>query len=458
MAIVRVTETDEPQTLSLPEEIPTGGAHQKDRHREGTSSKRFMADFRTGMAATDSDKMLKPLVSPTEPSREQGDLSAAPKQLIGRIRRSDSAALAELYDATSGQVFGVILRIVGDRAAAEEITSDVFNQVWTQAGKFDDARGSLWSWLLLMARSRAIDFLRSKLRRSRERERGLDPAVHDVSDRMPNPEEQLLISGRRQVVLAALEDLGPEKRKVLEMAFFGGLTHSEIAGQLGAPLGTVKTRIRSALTQLRKTLESQGGGDMSKDGRIPEEFIEMAPLYVLDALLPEEKKAFEERLAKDTALRGQVEELRKIAGLIGFSAEPTAPPPELRDRVLQAIEPKMPGFLHAAPDLVIFRSDDIDWQPHPTAAGLLVKPLYVDRQRGYLTTLLKMEAGAIYPAHVHEDVEEIFIINGEVELQGIAMGPGDYCRAEPGSHHEIGYSKTEALLLVLSSAKDQLEG
>jgi quercetin dioxygenase-like cupin family protein len=196
---------------------------------------------------------------------------------------------------------------------------------------------------------------------------------------------------------------------------------------------------------------------MSQYLRPPEEFLEMAPWYVLDALLPAQKEAFEERLANDTALRAEVEQLRNLAGLTGFSAEPAVPPAGLRDKVLAATLPKRPGLLHAAPDLIIFRSEDVDWRPHPTAAGLLVKPLYVDRKRRYLTTLLKMEAGAVYPAHVHEDVEEIYVIEGEVELQGTAMGPGDYCRAEPGSRHEIGYSKTEALLLVLSSAKDQLE-
>jgi RNA polymerase sigma-70 factor (ECF subfamily) len=198
-------------------------------------------------------------VSGPEPHRQHGDPSAAQRQLIARIRRSDTAALAELYDDTSSQIFGVVLRIVGDRAAAEEITSDVYRQVWTQAGKFDGARGSLWSWLMLIARSRAIDFLRSKLSRSREREQDLDTAILNISDRMPNPEEQLLVSDRRQVVLAAMRDLGPEKRRALEMAYFLGLTHSEIAEQLGAPLGTVKTHIRSGLAQLRAALGSQSG-------------------------------------------------------------------------------------------------------------------------------------------------------------------------------------------------------
>lgn len=203
--------------------------------------------------------MRRPPVTGSEFSSGDRDLHAAQHELIARMRRSDSSALGELYDASSGQVFGVIVRIVGDRSAAEEVTIDVFKQVWTQAGKFDPSRGSLWSWLMLIARSRALDFLRSKLRHSRDREQVLDPVVHDVSDHSPNPEEQLVVSGRRQLVLEALKDLGPEKRQALEMAFFRGFTHTEIAEQLGAPLGTVKTRIRSALAQLRETFSSQEG-------------------------------------------------------------------------------------------------------------------------------------------------------------------------------------------------------
>lgn len=196
---------------------------------------------------------------------------------------------------------------------------------------------------------------------------------------------------------------------------------------------------------------------MSDQHRTPEEFLEMASLYVLDALLPEEKDAFEERLRTDTALRAEVEELRRVAGMTGFAAEPVTPPEGLRGKVFDAIEPKTPGVLHAAPDLLILRSNDMEWRPHPTAPGLLVKPLHIDRERGYITSLIKMDAGAVYPAHIHKDVEEIYVLQGEVELQGTAMGPGDYCRAEVGSRHDTGYSKTEAMLLVLSSARDELE-
>lgn len=196
---------------------------------------------------------------------------------------------------------------------------------------------------------------------------------------------------------------------------------------------------------------------MNNRGNGRAEFFEMAPLYVLDALVESEKQDFEAQLTIDTELRAEVEGLRNIAGEIGFAAEPIAPPPQMRERVLQAAQRKNPGILHFDPDLVIFRSGDIDWRPHPTAEGLQTKALFYDRERGYLTTLLKMKAGAIYPAHVHEDVEEIYVIEGEVEIQGFPMGPGDYCRAKPGSRHQIGYSKTDALLLVMSSARDRLE-
>jgi len=190
---------------------------------------------------------------------------------------------------------------------------------------------------------------------------------------------------------------------------------------------------------------------------VPSEFLETAPLYVLDALTPEERERFEDRLSVDTELRAEVDALRATAGEIGFVAEPVVPPPSLRESVLQAAGPKRPGVLHYDPSLLIFRSDDVDWRPYPGTEGLYVKTLFFDKKRGYLTTLLKMDAGAVYPAHVHKDVEEIYVIDGEVELQGTPMGPGDYCRAEIGSRHNIGYSKTAALLLILSSAQDEVE-
>ena len=150
----------------------------------------------------------------------------------------DKDALSALYDASSGQVFGLILRIVGDRAVAEEIALDVYVQVWRGAASYDPARGSATAWLLLLARSRAIDYLRSKAGQTRGREQALPEEYRQVADRSPNPEAAAEADSRRTLIDGALGGLDPDKRQAIELAFFGGLSHSEISDHLGLPIGT----------------------------------------------------------------------------------------------------------------------------------------------------------------------------------------------------------------------------
>jgi len=179
--------------------------------------------------------------------------------LIARIAKSDRDALGEFYDLTSSQVFGLVLRIAGDRAAAEEITLDAYKQVWKRASDFDSGKGSPVGWLLLIARSRAIDYLRSKAGRAREREDALDTALFEVRDTTPSPEDSLVSRDRRNQVVRALNALDEPKRIAITLAFFQGLTHTEISDRLELPIGTVKTRIRSGMQQLKVTLQDAGG-------------------------------------------------------------------------------------------------------------------------------------------------------------------------------------------------------
>ncbi|HYV05599.1 MAG TPA: sigma-70 family RNA polymerase sigma factor [Blastocatellia bacterium] len=171
--------------------------------------------------------------------------------LIRNSARGDQSALGELYDATSRLVFGLVLRIVGDRASAEEVLLDVYTQAWRQAANYDEARGAPLAWLMTIARSRAIDRIRSS-----KHDQQKDPldAVAEISDREPSPEQATVDSERRQLVRAALETLPAEQREVLELAYYSGLSHSEIASRLGQPLGTVKTRTRLAMIKLRDML------------------------------------------------------------------------------------------------------------------------------------------------------------------------------------------------------------
>jgi RNA polymerase sigma-70 factor (ECF subfamily) len=172
--------------------------------------------------------------------------------LIRRIAVGDQAAMAALYDATSRLVYSLILRILGDPSTAEEVLLDAYTQVWRQAANYDCDRGTPLAWLMTIGRSRALDRLRAGWQEHQRRE-PLD-AVNNAASQTANPEEATATDERRRLVGAALTSLAPEQREVIELAYYSGLSHSEIALQIGLPLGTVKTRIRLGMNKLREQL------------------------------------------------------------------------------------------------------------------------------------------------------------------------------------------------------------
>ena len=185
-------------------------------------------------------------------SSESGtELRASDAALIARIVQRDQTALAALYDRYAGMLSSVLNRILRDQQAAEEILQDIFFQLWRAPSGFDPARGSLPGWLMVIARNRAI----SRLRRHNPAagEELLDTsAVSTLHIETAVAQQQLL--GR---VKGALENLPAEQRAVIELAYFEGMSHSEIARRTGDPLGTVKTRLRSGVETLKRTLHAQ---------------------------------------------------------------------------------------------------------------------------------------------------------------------------------------------------------
>jgi len=177
--------------------------------------------------------------------------------LIAKVAQGDQSALGELYDKTSRLVFGLVLRIVLDSSTAEEVTLDVYNQVWKQAGTYSAERGTPIAWLLTIARSRAIDRFRSG-RQEQQRREPLDVATGQAAAG-DSPEQQSAMSEQREIVRSALKQLSTEQREVIELAYYQGLSHSEIAAQLGQPLGTVKTRTRLGMIKLRELLNPAMG-------------------------------------------------------------------------------------------------------------------------------------------------------------------------------------------------------
>ena len=169
---------------------------------------------------------------------------AADAALVTAIRAGNQQAMADLYDRYSAIVYSVALRVLGDTGAAEDVLQDVFMQLWRNPSAFDASRGSLGAWLAVIARNRAIDALR-KRRPSDDIEDVVVSVVPDLA-----AEADRARAGEK--VRAALGAMPETQRKALELAYYEGLTHSEIAEKTGEPLGTIKTRIRAGLIALRK--------------------------------------------------------------------------------------------------------------------------------------------------------------------------------------------------------------
>jgi RNA polymerase sigma-70 factor (ECF subfamily) len=172
--------------------------------------------------------------------------------LIEHIVRGDQQALVALYDATSAYVYGLAVRIVQDQAAAEDVTIEVYTQIYQQASHYDASRGTPLAWLVMLTRSRALDRRRHNASHQ-QREAPLEMAASTPST-VPTPEEWSAERDIQRVVQNALARLSPEHRQVIEIAYYEGLSHREIAEKLGQPLGTVKTRIRTAMMALRDLL------------------------------------------------------------------------------------------------------------------------------------------------------------------------------------------------------------
>jgi RNA polymerase sigma-70 factor (ECF subfamily) len=175
-------------------------------------------------------------------------------RLLKAIAGQDDAALGQLYDRYRLILFGVLVRILNNREEAEDVLQEVFLQVWRRAGDFDENRGRPFTWLVTLARSRGIDRLRSLASRERAAVAGAAEPGDEVSD----ASSDAVRAEQRGVVNSALAQLPEEQKRLLILAYFDGLTQSEIAKQLGAPLGTVKTRMRSGMMKLRELLSGKG--------------------------------------------------------------------------------------------------------------------------------------------------------------------------------------------------------
>lgn len=177
------------------------------------------------------------------------------KDLLRRVSERDHSAVAEFYDLVAGVLFSTAVRILRDTHDAEEIIQDVFVQIWNKAGDFDPTMGSPLHWSLAITRHRCIDRLRSRQRRSRLAEQ-MTQQTEMADESSARPPVQLLGGAESAVVQQAVKGLPEDQRVAIELAFFSGLSHAEIAESLREPLGTVKARIRRGMLKLREQLRN----------------------------------------------------------------------------------------------------------------------------------------------------------------------------------------------------------
>lgn len=182
--------------------------------------------------------------------------------LLHAVARGDEAALARLYDDYRVILFGLLVRILNSREEAEDILQDVFIQVWRRAKDFDESRGKPFTWLVTLTRSRAID----RLRQLGARQRLATAATQDQPEEASDALTDTIKSAQQEIVQRALAELPEDQKQTLVLAYYEGLTQSEIASKLGAPLGTVKTRMRSGMAKLRASLGSQRGVQLENLG------------------------------------------------------------------------------------------------------------------------------------------------------------------------------------------------
>jgi RNA polymerase sigma-70 factor, ECF subfamily len=174
--------------------------------------------------------------------------------LISQIADGDESAFATFYQRLSSSLYGMAYRMMNDAKEAEDVLQEGFTYIWRRAGSFDPSRSTAFAWAVMIVRNKAIDRLRVRQRSERLRERAEESLVQQTDE---SSAEEPALRERSAIVRSALQQIPQEQREALELAFFGGLTHEEIAERLTTPLGTIKARIRRGLLRLRDFLHEE---------------------------------------------------------------------------------------------------------------------------------------------------------------------------------------------------------
>lgn len=365
-------------------------------------------------------------------------------ELVRLIAAGDPLALHALYERAYRPVFTFIMRMTARLQTAEELTIDVFHDVWRYASRYDAADNTVLCWIMNLARSRAVDRLRSGGARKHGGEK---PPAEPAAD----PHDALELRRQSESLVKALPVLTPDERRAIETTFFGEYTHAEAAVRLNRPFGAIKARIRSALHKLRNALaaEQEAGGAFPKN-RCKRSEVTCA--YVACALVPSEAIAAEAHIAVCPDCRLELESLRPVVDY--FVCWPTnvlRPPRPLQASLARRIAEET----GEKPVLPLARLwSDPEWEQ--VAPGIECKLLATDTERHRVSMLVCLAPGASYPAHTHAGPEELHLLDGELWIDGRKLLPGAYNYGEPGGSDHSVWSETGCSCVLVTSTRDVL--
>jgi RNA polymerase sigma-70 factor (ECF subfamily) len=371
----------------------------------------------------------------------------AEKDWVGLVRfvaAGDPLALQALYERTHRLVFTLIMRLTSNREAAERLTLDVFHDLWRLASRHDPASGTVLGWIMNLARSKAIEHLRSQERNKAARA-SQDAALLTID--APDYRDVLRLKEQSQTLATALAALTASERQALEAAFFGELTHVQVAALLNQPRGAIRPRIRAALHKLQQALAL----GPAIDGNLCEQ-AELTCVYAVRALAPAEVSALEAHLSNCWRCRRELETLRPVVdAFIAWPTDILRPAASLQSRLAQQIATQTGdrARLPEKPSWAQPQWDDV-------APGISCKLLATDTQQHAVSMLVRLVPGGEYPAHTHAGVEELHLLAGELWIDERRLVPGDYNRAEPGTADRRVWSETGCTCVLVTSSKDIL--
>ncbi len=386
------------------------------------------------------------------PARHPGEAEWV--ALVRAIATGEREALHALYARTHRMVFTMIMRITSNQDVAEEVTLEVYEELWRRAAHFDGVHGTVLGWIMNQARSRAIERLRAEARKKR-----FDPAPDSALLPIDTPDfrDLLLLEDRSRALRNALAALAVDERQAIETAYFSELSHVEVAARLNRPPELIKARIRTGLQKLRRALAEDAKWAVKPVMEAnPCGQAELVCAHALRAVSAAEAAATEAHLVSCWQCRRELDSLRPVIDeFISWPTDVLRPPAELQAQLAHRLAAKPGAGAGAGPTFpAAARWVEPQWEK--VAPNIECKLLASETETHRVSMLVRLAPGGEYPPHTHAGVEELHLLDGELWIDDRKLYAGDYNRAEPGTADKRVWSATGCTCVLMTSTMDVL--